>query len=263
MKKRKIKIYAVFIVLLIAYGLQLTAVFAQTDYNAIKCKDVVDGDTIILENGEHLRYIGLDTPETRKRVGKSWVSDPQPFSMEAKELNASLVKDKVLRVEFDVQRQDKYNRLLGYCYVGGVFVNARLLEEGLAVIYTFPPNVKHTDLFVSLQKKARDAKSGIWKEGVTVSADKAKNYIGQIKTVYGRVVNVRQSPKAVYLNFGKDWQSDFTVVIFRKDLSLSDKERFRPKELYQGKNVSVTGRIREFKGPEIIVRHPSSIEIAE
>ena len=118
----------------------------------------VDGDTVLLSSGERVRYIGIDTPELhhpRKPV--------EPYAREAKEFNRRLVEGKTVRLEFDVQRRDKYGRLLAYVFLeDGTFVNAELLKQGYAHLLTIPPDVKYTDLFVQLQREAREAKRGLW-----------------------------------------------------------------------------------------------------
>lgn len=130
--------------------------------NVFKVKRVIDGDTIELENGEKVRYIGIDTPETKHP------SKPiQYYGKEASEANRSLVEGKEVRLEFDVQQRDKYGRLLAYVYVGDIFVNAWLVENGYAQILTIPPNVKYQDKFLELQKRAREEDRGLWGKDTT------------------------------------------------------------------------------------------------
>ena len=118
----------------------------------------VDGDTVLLADGERVRYIGMDTPELhhpRKPV--------QPYAREAWEFNRKLVEGRKVRLEFDVERRDRYGRLLAYVFLeDGRFVNAELVKEGYAQLLTIPPNVKYVDLFVGLQRQAREAKKGLW-----------------------------------------------------------------------------------------------------
>ncbi|MBI3616217.1 MAG: thermonuclease family protein [Candidatus Omnitrophica bacterium] len=118
----------------------------------------VDGDTVLLSMGERVRYIGVDTPELhhpRKPV--------QFYGREAMEFNRNLVEGKSVRLEFDVERYDKYNRLLAYVYLpDGTFVNAELVRQGYARLMTIPPNVKHAELFRKLQAEAREAGRGLW-----------------------------------------------------------------------------------------------------
>jgi micrococcal nuclease len=118
---------------------------------------VYDGDTVKLDNGERVRYLGIDTPEMNYNN-----PPPEYFAEEAKRFNAGLVQGKKIKLEYDIVTRDKYNRLLAYVYIDGVFVNAKLIEEGLAKVYIIPPNVKYADDFLELQKKAKEAKKGIW-----------------------------------------------------------------------------------------------------
>ena len=120
-------------------------------------KRVVDGDTIVLANNERVRYIGINTPETKHpKKPVEWMGK------EASEFNRKLVEHKFASLEFDVEVRDKYGRLLAYVYVGDTFVNAELLKEGYAQVFTVPPNVKYVDFFLELQKYARDNKKGLW-----------------------------------------------------------------------------------------------------
>ena len=142
----------------------LTRTCSSAAKNTSYVRKVVDGDTILLTNGEYVRYIGIDTPESRrKNASGRWVNDPKPFAKEATRLNKKLVLGKNVRLEFDVEKRDKYKRLLAYVFVDDIFVNARLIEEGLAQLLTIPPNNKYTALFKKLQKKARKEKRGLWK----------------------------------------------------------------------------------------------------
>ncbi len=119
---------------------------------------VVDGDTFVLSGGDRVRLIGIDTPESvhpEKPV--------EPFSREASAFAKRLLEGKTVRLEFDVQERDKYGRLLAYVYLeDGTFVNAELVKNGFAVILTVPPNVKHAEHFLNLQKEARENRRGVW-----------------------------------------------------------------------------------------------------
>lgn len=123
---------------------------------------VIDGDTVELAGGRLLRYIGIDTPEVRRRVGEDWVDDPQPYGLAATQANRRLVEGKTVRLEYDVQTYDRYGRLLAYVYVDGVFVNAELIRLGFAQPMTIPPNVKHAEAFREAAGEARREQRGLW-----------------------------------------------------------------------------------------------------
>ena len=132
---------------------------------------VVDGDTLKLSGGERVRLIGVDTPELHysekllrdaARTGKD-IKSIQELGRIASEFTKSLCAGKRVRLEFDVQRRDRYGRLLAYVYLeDGTFVNARILEEGFGQVMTIPPDVKYADYFLKLQQTARNNKKGFW-----------------------------------------------------------------------------------------------------
>ena len=123
---------------------------------------IVDGDTIhvsVAGRREKVRYIGVDTPESR-RPG----TPVQCFARAASAFNARLVAGRRVRLRTDVERRDRYGRLLAYVYrePDGLFVNAELVRRGFATVLTIPPNVAHSAQFLRLQRAARRARRGLW-----------------------------------------------------------------------------------------------------
>ncbi|MBD3245545.1 MAG: nuclease [Candidatus Omnitrophica bacterium] len=231
------------------------------DYGNIYVTEVIDGDTVRLENGRLLRYIGVDTPEVRVKRGTDFVYAPEPYALRALEYNRGLVEHKRVRVEFDVEKTDKYGRLLGYVFSGDEFVNKALLTRGYAVLLTIPPNVKYTKEFTAAQRAAREAGRGLWAEMTLIPASRAHEHIARFRTVRGRVESTGESEHCVYLNFGADWRTDFTAVIFKNSLQGFEKRNIDPETYYRGKCVEVRGRIKEYHGPEIVVNSPGDIDV--
>jgi micrococcal nuclease len=236
---------------------------APDDYSRIKVIQVIDGDTVRLANGKLLRYIGIDTPEIKIKKHNHFTYAPQPYALEAKKINKQLVENKFVRVEFDIQKTDVYGRVLGYCFVDDIFVNAKLLEDGFAVLYTVPPNVKYADTFVKMQRKAREAKNGLWGAYETITAEEASRHLNQIRTVKGQVKRIRQTKRCVVLGFGDSQKGGFTAVIFKNSLALFYDKGIDPLVYYKGKIVEVTGKIKQYYGPEIIVNAPADIQIID
>src|SRR5438128_5143336 len=122
---------------------------------------IVDGDTIhvrLTDRVEKIRYIGVNTPEIHHPS-----KGEEPGGREAAEVNRGLVGGRRVRLELDVQTRDRYGRLLAYVWVGDTMVNAELVRLGYAQVMTVPPNVRYQDLFVKLQRQARDAHRGLWR----------------------------------------------------------------------------------------------------
>ncbi len=139
---------------------------------------VIDGDTFecYLENSGSVkvRLIGVDTPESGynkklerdvQRSGKD-VEEIIRMGKKAKEFTQTLIpKNSKVYLEFDVQKVDRYGRLLAYVWLEDRrMLNKVLLEEGYAQVYTIPPNVKYEKEFLEAQRKARQRMKGLWGE---------------------------------------------------------------------------------------------------
>jgi hypothetical protein len=162
-----------------------------------------------------------------------------------------------------VEKKDAYGRLLGYCFIADTFINAKLIEDGFAVLCTIPPNVKYADLFVKLQGKARESKRGLWGVYETIDHAQAHLYINQIRTVRGKVIKTRKTKHGYFLHFGNDYKNDFTIVIFNDCLAYFYAKGINPLTDYKAKIVEISGRIKSYAGPQIIARTPQDIRIID
>jgi micrococcal nuclease len=122
--------------------------------------DIIDGNTILVNLGERaetVRYIGINTLETPRKP-----PSPEPGLGEAVQANRQLVARQQVRMELDTQERDRDGRLLAYVYVADRMVNAELVRRGSAEVMTVQPNVRHRELFVTLEQEARDNRRGLW-----------------------------------------------------------------------------------------------------
>ena len=115
---------------------------------------VIDGDTIIIDTGQKIRYIGIDTPEVYPQT--------EDYGMEAWQANRRLVEGKEVRLERDVSETDKYGRLLRYVYIEDTLVNAELVRLGLAEARAYPPDTKYQTTLEQMEREARQAGRGMW-----------------------------------------------------------------------------------------------------
>lgn len=130
----------------------------------LKVTKVVDGDTFWVDDGSRkglkIRLIGVNTPET--------VHPQKPVEFYGKEASnyvKGLLEGSKVRLEFDVSKKDRYGRTLAYVYLeDGRFLNADLIKKGYGQAMTVPPNVKFSDSFLELERKAREEKIGLWAE---------------------------------------------------------------------------------------------------
>ena len=183
--------------LLISFLLITSTLHAQT----YTVERIVYGDTLKLTNGERVRLIGIDCPESKdnakarrdaERTGKD-VETIIRMGRESYEfVRRWLLEGEQIILKFDVQRKDKYGRLLAYVFhrwditdiildfvhIEGVheyveedgkqfidtFVNASIVYEGYASPMTIPPNVKHAEVFKKLYEEARQNNRGLWRD---------------------------------------------------------------------------------------------------
>lgn len=161
-QKKHIKsLIIIFLALLVSYFYPNTI---KNSGNKIIVSRVIDGDTIVLQTGEKLRYIGIDTPEIN--FGKN----PECYALKAKEFNQKLVEKKEIKIEKDVSEKDKFGRLLRYVFIedeassSAIFVNEYLVRQGYAIVSTYPPDVKYIEDLLLAQKDARENNRGLWKD---------------------------------------------------------------------------------------------------
>ncbi len=132
---------------------------------------VVDGDTFKLVGGERVRLLGIDTPELHE--SKKLFRDAERSGLDVEVIKAMgkraydfvrpLIEGKNVRLEFDIEKRDKYGRLLAYVYLeDGTFVNKLIIGSGYASPLTIPPNIMHADEFKESFKAARKNNMGLW-----------------------------------------------------------------------------------------------------
>lgn len=118
-------------------------------------KAVFDGDTILLNNNEKIRLLGIDAFEY----------DQLPYGPKAKEFLTMLTLNKKVCVETDVEEKDIYERTLGYVFLDKkTFVNEAVVKNGLAILYDFPPNIKYIDRLKKAQIYGRQNMLGVWEK---------------------------------------------------------------------------------------------------
>lgn len=121
---------------------------------SVRVKQVYDGDTVLLEDGRKVRYLGVNAPEYQ-----------EPYYLKAKRFNKSLVLNREIRLEYDQERADAYGRLLAYVYADNQLINAQIVREGLAHAFFIGPSRKHDALLLEAQEQARRRRTGIWSNG--------------------------------------------------------------------------------------------------
>lgn len=226
------------------------ALFLNPGYSYYQVKRVYDGDTILLTNGMKVRLSGINTPEVERRSKPA-----QMGGEEAKRWLINKLKHVKVRLEKDVVKRDKYNRLLAHIFTDNKqHINLELVRNGLATVNIHPPNLKYADELLKVQQLAEQELSGIWNydEYVPKQASDLKKSVSKgWRRIVGRIKNIRHTRKYSYLNIS----DSFALKIERKFISL-----FPDLEHYIGKRIEARGWVnRHKKHYNMFIRHPGEI----
>lgn len=161
---------------------------APSDVSYHRVKYVYDGDTVQLENGQRLRYLGINTPEIRHEHRKA-----EHLANAARNLNGELLKNARIGLEHDRGKKDRYGRLLAYVFLeNGEMVNDILVRKGLAHVMFNGDGMLYRDLLLASQRGAINKRLGIWTK--LLKTDK-EQYLGNSNSLRFHRTTCRFSKK--------------------------------------------------------------------
>jgi hypothetical protein len=163
------------------------------------------------------------------------------------------------------QRVDRHGRRLAHLFLAdGTWIQGELLLAGMARVYSFPDNRAVVAEMLAAEGRARRARAGIWGDRwyAVRAADDLVRDVGSFQLVEGRVVDAADVRGTVYLNFGADWRSDFTIKVAKHSRKSFDAAGFDLQAL-EGRIVRVRGWIDAYNGPMIETTHPEQIEVLD
>jgi len=248
------------LILVIAAGQAWSAPLTRDGSGRVSA--IVDGDTLVLEDGREVRLVGIQAPKLPlgRRNFKTW-----PLAARAKAALSALTLGKVLTLSHGGRRVDRYNRLLAHLYdEDGRWIQGELLRAGMARVYSFADNRAVVAEMLALERAARAARRGIWGDRFyrVRNAEDAGRDIGGFHLVEGRVFAVAPRRKRTYINFGADWRSDFTITVAARARRLFRAAGLDLAQL-EGRRIRVRGWVKSFNGPMIEATHPEQIEILD
>lgn len=223
----------------------------KAGYGFYRVKSIFDGDTVVLEDGQKIRLLGINTPEVQHRDKLA-----DAGGEEAKQWLIAKLKDTKVRVETDVEKTDNYGRTLGYLFTENKeHINVLLVAAGLAEVTIWPPNLKYVTDLINAGQQAETAKLGIWQRPeyapIPVAQLTEAGHSGWTRII-GKVRSVHPARKFVYLEFS----DRFNARIEKEWLSL-----FPDPKSYQGKTIEVRGWLNKRKDQfSMLIRHPSAIK---
>jgi endonuclease YncB( thermonuclease family) len=227
---------------------------------------VIDGETLKLADGRTVRLMGAKAP--MPPLGYR-ADDPWPFVEEAKEALTRLAAGKAVELRYGGAKTDRHGYALAQVFVVGggarLWLQREMVRQGLARVYSFPDNRACVKELLAAEAAARDKRLGLWASSLyrVESAENVERLGGltdSYQLVEGRVVSVGEGGARIYLNFARDWRSDFTVSIARKDAGAFSAAGVDLDAL-ANKTIRVRGWIVWRNGPMIEATHPEQIEV--
>ncbi len=223
---------------------------SQRSYRHLRLvKRVYDGDTVILEDNQRVRLLGVNTPEIESRHRQS-----ESGGVAAKEWLQKQLQGKKAYLEFDEENHDHYKRLLAHIFLSdGTHLNHALVKNGLAFVNIIPPNMRYADILINAQQQAEKQSLGVWS-----IPDYQAYPLSQISSgrkgwqrVIGTPLSIKSSRKYTRLIFN----DKVNIRIANENLKL-----FPKLENYLNKSLEIRGWISRSKDHySILIHHPSAI----
>ena len=230
-------------------------------------RSISDGDTFYLDNGLKVRLSAIQAPKLPLgRVGfETW-----PLGEESKAALVKLTKGKTLQLYYGGERRDRYDRALAQTYTLNVkgerelWLQEEMVRLGMARVYTWPDTHQDSEKLYMVEIKARDAKRGIWDEDYYRIRSPEPNGLVQdvdsYQIVQGVITSTADVRGQIYLNFGADYKTDFTITIAKRD-----RKRFKKAKIdllsLEGATVRVRGWVELSNGPMVWLDHPERLEV--
>lgn len=230
-----------------------------------RVEEIIDGDTVTLaaaiDGAREVRLVGIQAPKLPlgRKDFKTW-----PLADEAQAALDRLARGREVSLIFTGRERDRHGRILAHLQRDdGLWLQGEMLRLGLARVYTFADNRGRAQEMLAIERRARADGAGIWRHPFyrirTADAlDDAE--IGTFQLVEGTITAAQRVKSRIYLNFGADWRSDFTVVIAASALPMFEAAGIDPLAM-QGRRVRVRGWLDRYNGPMIEATHPEQIEM--
>jgi micrococcal nuclease len=222
--------------------LLLLPAYAHAADFAATADKIISGDEIALKDGRTVRLSGI-----------------KAAAPEATSFLESSVTGRGLTLQNAVI--DRYGRIAAIVLIQGQnqSVEEAMLRAGLAFVYPATGDETQLDEMLNWEHTARQEKRGYWAASPDISADNAEQLYGKYGFVTGVVTKAERIKNKVYLNFGADWHTDFTITIAAHDLRAFKKQGFDLLS-WQGKKLRVRGWVKRDFGPMITVTDPHQVE---
>jgi len=248
---------------------------AQTELSAGeigRVTRVIDGGSLVLESGLRVSLSAVQAPKP-ERIDEyqSW-----PLAGEAREILRVLTAGKTVKLFYGGDKRDRYDRAIAQVYTldakgdPDIWLQEAMVKAGMARVYSWQGYHQNIGALYRAESEARSAKRGIWNSENTngfydvrkPDPDPLVQYVDSVQVIEGIIIKTADVRRTIYLNFGSDYKTDFTIAIPKKSRRAFKKATYDPLAL-TGARVRVRGYVELYGGPIIWLNDPSRLEVLD
>ena len=229
---------------------------------------VIDGDSFVLQTGEGeltVRLTSIEAPHFGREDTPTW-----PFAVESKSALQALILGQEVSLYYADRKRDRFSRAIAQAYVTSpngsseIWVQSEMIKRGFARVYSWPNERIDIGVLYSLEQAARRKNLGIWSDPFytirSPDPDPLAQFVDSVQIIEGIVTSTADVRGTIYLNFGADYKTDFTIAVARK--YRRKFEGVDPVSL-DGARVRVRGWVELYNGPMIWIDHPDRLEVLD
>ncbi len=237
---------------------------------------IIDGDSLVLASGLKVALSAIQAPKP-KWVGKDETKyEAWPLADEARETLRTLTEGKTVKLFYGGDKRDRYGRAVAQVFTlnakgePDIWLQEAMVKAGMARVYSWGGYNQDTVALYRAEILARKARRGIWNSKATdgfydirkPDPDPLVQYVDSVQIVEGILIKTAEVRGTIYLNFGADYKTDFTIAIPKKSRKHFKKATYDPLTL-TGARVRVRGYIELYGGPIIWLNDPERLEVLD
>jgi endonuclease YncB( thermonuclease family) len=217
----------------------------------------IDGATILLADGRSVRLAGIVVPTALD--GDDQAADSSRAALDA------AIAGRVFSIHGRKDEKDRHGRMIAHVIAGEQWVQAELLRGGHARVAFDKEGAGCAKALLGVEGEARKARRGLWSMPTFAVAaahdlERLRAMSGRFAVIEGTVEHVGEAGGRIYLDFGRRYTRDFTIVIPREAHAAFAQAGVDLRGL-SGKAVRARGVIYSWGGPAMELRVPAALEL--
>lgn len=237
---------------------------------------VIDGDSLVLANGLKVSLSAIQAPKPAQKYEDKNKYDAWPLADEARETLRILTAGKTVKLFYGGDKRDRYDRAIAQVFTlnakgePDIWLQEAMVKAGMARVYSWGGYHQDTQALYRAEISARKAARGIWNSKTAdgyydirkPDPDPLVQYVDSVQIVEGIIIKTAEVRRTIYLNFGSDYKTDFTIAIPKKSRKHFKQANYDPLTLI-GARVRVRGYIELYGGPIIWLNDPERLEVLD